>query len=207
MIPGYPKPYEGTSEALAEDDETVTIYYGPRLLKMLYYDQTPDDNFKYYQIKDMGTLGLSTERMITDLYSIGGEAMYSKANISYSEMTKGYLNGIYQQINYDYSIRASTLCILLRGNIHFPWLFDEKFDVYALYALGYRRTKFKIETNDPDFVFNVNNYYSFIDPTFPVTGKFGFGIRYYFSELLGANVEVSVGQPNVAVGINLRFSK
>lgn len=204
---GFPKGYEGQAQALEAGDETFSVYYGPRVFKELYYEMEVDPNFKYYKIKDAGTAGLSSERMVSDLVSVGFDVLYSKANISYNQFVSGFNNGNFQQNTYDYNIKVSSLCVFFRSNIHFFWIFDENIDLYMMVSLGYRRTKFKTDTTDPSFEFNPNIYYSFGDPAFPVGGKFGLGFRYYFSELIGANVEIGFGQPNISAGINLRFSK
>ena len=204
---GFPKSHEGQAQSLEDGDETFSVFYGPRLFKQLYYEPEVDANFKYYKIKDAGTLGLSSERMVSDLFSVGLDVLYSKANISYDQFVSGFVNGNFQQNTYNYNINVSSLCVFFRSNIHFFWIFDEKMDLYMMVSLGYRRTKFKTNTSDPGFEFNPNLYYSFGDPSFPVGGKFGFGFRYYFSEVVGANIEVGFGQPNIAAGINLRFSK
>jgi hypothetical protein len=145
-------------------------------------------------------ISASYELGVSDKIGIGGLVGYTSSsldfdNIVYSYDIDGNINGV---IPGTATYTWSYLIIGARGNYHF--VNKDKIDVYAGAMLGYNIVSSSIETtpNDPDYV----------DADFSVSGlAYGghLGVRYMFSDKVGAFTEVGYNVGYVNLGLTVKM--
>ncbi len=144
----------------------------------------------------IGPVGLMYEYFVTDNVGLGAEFGYSAYNISYKYDS-------YDQ-NFDPAVYTdtynfTTIRAMFRANFHFTH--DSNFDAYGFVSAGYRTTKFTITSTDPLWNDGKSNFNSII----PFGVKPGIGLRYFFTENLGLNLEFALGTPLMAGGLSAKF--
>ncbi len=125
-------------------------------------------------------LGAKIEYMITDEIGLGLEITYAKASINYRDS----LLQKYAEI--------SKLRVLAKINYHFETDISAV-DPYLTAGFGVRKN---------------TSYQNGIDLSrdlFPVAIRVGAGMRYFFTDGVGANVEVGIGGPLMQGGVSFRF--
>jgi hypothetical protein len=184
----------------------VDAYYGfPNLyttvFKTAYANSGEEINLK---ISGIGPLGIRAEYLISDKIGIGIDAGFNNTNIQYTEQG---VNSVYDSITglfvdepyeYDYNFSTQKIGVIATFNYHFVQ--NDKVDAYAVVGGGYGSRSFKYETNDPSFEETT------IKGVIPVASKIGVGMRYFFTENIGANFAVGIGQGGlVNVGLSAKF--
>lgn len=204
------------AQAVEEGDEIITAYYGPSLFKGFYnpYGIGYSSNASTYKTNDIGTFGINSEYLVNDVIGLGVDLFYSKAESMWTEVVEKYdpNSGLYQRNTYSYKIAAPTYAALGRINFHYSSAFSmlsmlsDEFDSYVIVAFGYKKTNYKVTTNDPDYVFTPSRtLFSLFNSSNPIGGKLGAGFRYFITDEAGINLEVMAGQPYFAGGISFRF--
>jgi opacity protein-like surface antigen len=202
------------AQALEQGDETVTPYYGPTVFKDLY---NPYSNFmnqgatSNYKKIDKGTFGISYEYMVNDVIGLGGDISYHRSETSWTETFDKYnpVTGMYSNPSYNYKIVAPTIAVLGRMNIHYSYaysMFSDEFDTYLIIGIGYKKTNYKVTTNDLDYVLKVSPpLFTVSNSSTPIGGKIGAGFRYFPTENLAITMETVAGQPFLAFGLTFRY--
>lgn len=143
------------------------------------------DGFKF---SGFGPVALSYERGITDNIGIGVSLGYS----SYG--------GKWNQSNYNYSYRWTTLSIMARGAYHFN-VRNRQFDPYAGVGVGFLKYGYNWQSNEPGFNENAYN----INFGTPLGYQIFVGARYMFNDNFGAYAELGYGLSVANAGITLAF--
>lgn len=204
------------AQAVEEGDEIISAYYGPSLFKGFYnpYGIGYSSTASTYKTNDIGTFGINSEYLVNDVIGLGVDLYYNKTESMWTEVVEKYdpNSGLYQLNTYNYKVGAPTFAALGRVNFHYSSAFSmlsmlsEEFDSYVIVAFGYKKTTYKVTTNDPDYVFTPSRtLFSLFTPSNPIGGKLGAGFRYFITDETGINLEVMAGQPYIAGGISFRF--
>jgi opacity protein-like surface antigen len=143
------------------------------------------------KIKSLGPLGITGEYLLSSKVGIGFEATYASTSV-----TANYYE--YQDGNtYAYTASINRMRILPRVNIHFGD--NDKVDPYLALGMGYANLKASYETANP-YQSQVT-YRSVI----PVSYRMGFGVRYFFTDHVGAMVEFGFGGALLRGGLSVKF--
>ena len=146
-------------------------------------------------IGSAGPLGLRAEYLISDKVGFGLDLGYNSTSISYD--TKGY-DASSNPVIYTYKYSTKKIGALVSFNYHF--IEDDNFDAYFVLGMGYGTRTFDISSNDPSMV--TPNWKSIL----PVASKIGVGMRYFFTENIGANLALGLGQGGIInVGLSAKF--
>jgi opacity protein-like surface antigen len=124
------------------------------------------------------------EYMVSDKISLGMEGTYALATVDY--------RGSNLQT---YRAGMSKLRILARMSYHFAT--NEHIDPYITWGVGYKNTK--VYSNEPGDVREVSVN------LLPISFRTGIGIRYFFTDGVGINVEAGIGGPAVQAGISFKL--
>jgi len=98
--------------------------------------------------------------------------------------------------NFDFKIRRSHIAIIPKYHYTSD---NDKLDIYSGLRLGFVMWSYKDDSNDPTFT-------AFDDLKGRVTVGFTTGMRYYFTDNIGANVDLNLGAPYVvSFGLNYKL--
>lgn len=180
----------------------VDAYYGfPNLytavFKAAYANSGSELNVK---ASGIGPLGVRGEYLVTDKIGVGLDIGFSSSKLTYQEDGQVYnsTTGNYDAITYDYNLKTSKIGVIATFNYHF--LDNDKFDFYAVTGIGYSNRKFTFDSTDPDYV------PASIKSIIPIGSKIGIGARYFFTDNIGAQAQLCVGQGGIAnIGITAKF--
>ena len=146
------------------------------------------EGFSGYSFSGFGPVAISYERGMTDNIGIGVQLGYS----SYG--------GKWQQTDYNYEYRYSTLSIMARGAYHFD-VRNRNFDPYVGIGLGYSNYSVNYTSSLPGF----NSEASDISIGSPLTYQLFVGARYMFNNNFGIYGEAGYGLSLLNVGVTLAF--
>lgn len=148
------------------------------------------------KVSNIGAVGFKGEYMISDRFGLGLAFAYANSTLTFQDSS--YDSGTLKSTNYDYKVSVPRLSAIAKGNIHLGS--SDVWDPYVTFGLGYRSVTIKEETKDPNFT-----YGTFDIPKLPVGYRAGFGVRYFFTDNLGANVEAGLGGAVLTFGLSTKF--
>jgi len=186
-----------SAQAFEEGVSVVQLGYGfPNLGKSLLTSGTEDGDYKAFGI---GPIHARFEYGITDRYGIGVSinmvsfgAKWTSEGYTYD--SNGFMTGT---TTYDHKDKIGSWNILIRFNRH--WDVNDKVDIYGGFGLGYNSWKWSHETNDPDYS---DDSFSF---PIPVGYEATVGLRYYFTDNIGAYIEGGWSKSLLQAGIAMKF--
>jgi len=202
------KPENTSKKCISEGSILVDAYYGfPNLYSTIFKDQIISLNTKmattsnnYYSIgtvtnvNNIGPLGGKMEYLLTEKFGLGFEFNYSNVNVSFTRVAN-YLGA--NPITYHYTYGTPAYRAMLGFNFHF--LTTDIIDVYGAVKAGYYNRSFSYTTDEPGF------RVIFSDPL-PVAFRLEMGMRYFFTDFLGAHVNIGLGGgPLIALGLSAKF--
>lgn len=196
--------FNQTTFAQAVEEENIVIegYYGfPNLytatFKAAYASTVTDPNLT---VGGAGPLGLRVEYMVTDKIGLGLDLGFSSSSINYNEATT-VLNpttGNLDNVIYAYDFTTKKIGALFCFNYHF--LDNDEFDLFSTVGIGYSNRSFDFTSTDPDYV-PVS-----VSRLVPVGFKAGLGMRYFFTDNIGANLQLGLGHGGlVNAGLSIKL--
>lgn len=110
-----------------------------------------------------------------------------------------------ENLNYDFNVQRIRLLFGLQ--YHFFDLDIKKVDIYGGAALGGNSIRVNYSSNDPQWTPRNDNYFIANNDNldFPLTLRINAGIRYFFDEHWGANMELSYGGASLNFGLSYKF--
>jgi outer membrane protein W len=135
-----------------------------------------------------GPFGLKFEYLVTDKIGLGLDIGITSSSISFNDLGSVYNpnTGQYTEVLYNYDFSTRKIGALVCFNYHF--LDNDEFDLYSTVGVGYSNRNFDFTSTDPDFV------PMSVSSIFPVGFKAGLGMRYFFTDNIGANLQLGIGQ-------------
>ncbi len=144
----------------------------------------------------MGPIGARLELMVSDKVGFGIDANYANTSVKWYEKTTDRQGN---NVTYYYKFSIPRMRLMVAFNFHFGQ--SEKFDGYWKLAAGYSSLNWTYETNDPNYS---DENVSF--NLFPIAIRTAVGGRYFFTNNLGANVELGLGGgPLMTFGLCSKF--
>ena len=132
----------------------------------------------------LGPLGGRVEDMLGDKFGLGVDFIYNTYSYTYSTF------GIVE----DYQMSRTR--VHLRFNIHFGD--NENLDTYFGVGAGLNSRKLTWTYGTTDLSIGEA-------ALLPVSMRFALGMRYYFHENIGFNVEIGLGGPTISLGPSIKF--
>ena len=190
------------AQAVEEGKVLVDVYYGfPNLytsvFKTAYANSGSESNVK---VSGLGPLGVRGEYMMTDKIGLGLDIGFNSSKVSYQEAYSVYnsTTGSFNNVTYDYDFSTRKIGAIVTFNYHF--LDNDNFDLYSIAGVGYTSRNFKFESSDPDYT------PATVKSLIPVGFKVGVGMRYFFTDNLGAQLQAALGQGGILnAGISFKF--
>ncbi len=186
-------PKKSNAQAIEEGNVIIDAYYGfPNLYSTAFKAAYESSNSTGFTLGSQGPLGIRAEYLITDKFGFGIDLGMNSSSISYSEAD------INTNIIYDYKFSTRKIGAIFTFNYHF--VENDKLDAYFVLGGGYGNRNFKFTSTDPNYI--EESAKSLI----PISYKICVGMRYFFTENIGANLALGLGQGGlVNVGVSAKF--
>ena len=185
-------PTKTNAQALEQGNVIIDAYYGfPNLYSAIFKAAYESSNSTGLTLGSQGPLGIRAEYLITDKVGFGIDLGMNSSSISYSEADIN--NNIY-----DYKFTTRKIGAIFTFNYHF--VENDKLDAYFVVGGGYGNRTFKFTSTDPNYIEES------VESLIPISYKIGVGMRYFFTENIGANLALGLGQGGlVNAGISAKF--
>ena len=193
-----------SAQALEQGNVSIDVYYGfPNLYASIFTALYSDGSEANLSSGGIGPVGIRGEYMVADKFGIGVDVAFSNAQVGY-DYESTVLNpstNIYEPVTYRDEFQTSKISAILTFNYHF--LDSDKVDFYAMAGAGYKNRNFKLTSTDPAFDEAAAN----VSVTLiPVAIRIGLGVRYFFTDNLGINVQLGFGHSAIINGgLALKF--
>ena len=186
-------PKKSNAQAIEEGNVIIDAYYGfPNLYSTIFKAAYESSNSTGLTLGSQGPLGIRAEYLITDKVGFGIDLGMNSSSISYSEAD------INNNIIYDYKFSTRKIGAIFTFNYHF--VENDKLDAYFVVGGGYGNRNFKFTSTDPNYIEES------VESLIPISYKIGVGMRYFFTENIGANLALGLGQGGIAnVGVSAKF--
>jgi hypothetical protein len=179
-----------------EGVNTINFYYGVTISTPIYKALAASAATDL-EFKQVGPLGMVYEHLMSDNVGLGVELGYNKLTMSYQE---SYVAANGNSVENSLATwEFTTMRAMMRVNFHL--VESEHFDTYILISAGYRKVDWVFKSTDPYYNRPISTYRS----PFPVGVKPGLGLRYFFTDNIGLNVELALGTPIMCGGLSFRF--
>lgn len=191
------------SKSVQKGTISIDAYYGfPNILLNTFVNNLSDDN--KYHIKNLGPVGIRGEAFIVDHVAFGLDANYSASTISWDvQETSGSYPYTITKINH-YDITINRLRVLAKCNFHFAA--SEHMDWYAGGGIGYNQSEYTKHTNGVASRYDREDNFASFMSIIPISWRINFGGKYYFTENIGAGMEVGIcGGPLLSFALCSKF--
>jgi hypothetical protein len=178
------------AQAVSQGNVIVDAYYGwGSVFGNLLQQSAGAVNVSY---RNIGTAGVRFEYMVGNRFGIGLESNFKSTSLS---QTRSSWDGM---TNYEDKISWNRFRVMPRFNFHF--LDADKVDVYSAIAVGYANHNVSAQSTEPDYAgFQMNI-------PFNIGTRIATGMRYFFTDNLGANIEFGLGGGDlIHFGLSARF--
>ena len=154
----------------------------------------------------LGPIHLKYEYGLTDKLGIGASINFTSSKLinPYTSFVYNSTTGTYSQVEYEEKIKFSSFNALVRLSYHY--LGHDKVDFYSGIGIGYNRNSFGFSSTDPSAdedseLETLNGLANII----PVGYEATLGLRYMFTENIGAYMEIGWAKSLMQFGVAARF--
>lgn len=183
--------FNQTSFAQAVEEENIIIegYYGfPNLYTATFKAAYANSGTELdLTAGGAGPFGFRAEYMVTDKIGLGLDLGFSNSSIGFNEevLVQNSTTGLDELVLYSYDFSTKKIGALVCFNYHF--LDNDEFDLFSTVGLGYSNRTFDFTSTDPSFE------PMSVSRLVPVGFKVGLGMRYFFTDNIGANLQLGLG--------------
>lgn len=189
------QPNTVNAQAVEEGNILFDVYYGfPNLygttFKGLYADSGTEQDVK---IRSLGPIGLRGEYMMSDKIGLGLDIGFNNTVLTFTEFDS------FDNKDYEYTFKTQKIGAMVTFNFHFLES-NDNLDAYFMVGAGYGNRSFTFESTDPNYVDDS------VDGIIPVASRVGVGMRYFFTDNIGLNLSLGLGQGGlVNGGLSVKF--
>ena len=180
------------AQCVQKGNVIVDAYYGfPNLYGVIFKAAVVNSNATGISVSSFGPIGIKGEYLLTDKFGMGLDLNYSTVNVQASSDSVG------NPVTYHYKFSTPAIRAMIGFNFHF--VRTDKVDGYAAVKAGYLSRTFSFTSDQPGYNFSFSNFV-------PVAFRLECGMRYFFTEHVGATVNIGLGGgPLIAIGISGKF--
>jgi hypothetical protein len=193
------------AQAVSQGKFIIDPYYGfPNLGKSIVSNGASNsDSKETFNIigkgKGIGPAGLRMEYMLGDRVGIGADVIYNSFSFDWQYDSLNTNGTLYR--SYLGNAKMSRLRIQARFNFHFE-VSNPNLDAYFGVGAGTNTRTWTVSSDDPTL--NTNKVTA-RGTLLPFSMRVCSGIRYYFTENIGFNMELGIGGPILSAGLSLKF--
>lgn len=213
LIAGFSIGLVAVNAQIMRGNFIIDPYIGvPNWANSLLYSQYDGSNTSVANYKTIGSAlsyGGRIEYMIADKVGVGADVNYEVSGFSYGYTDYQYdgsgaviydMNGNALTADYTDKYTAKKLRAMFRLNYHF--FQSDKVDVYSGFAAGYKSAKREFTTTPSNNSTNGGMEKALV----PVTGRLAIGTKIYFTQNIGAHVELGIfGGGLIQFGLSAKF--
>ena len=194
------------AQAVEEGNILVDVYAGygtafNALFRAAYLGVDADS-----KLSAIDAIGVRAEYLVADQFGVGIDFTYSSAKIVdpytktvYTYDQNGFVTGS-TVTPYEQTFSTKKIGVMLSMNYHF--LENDKIDAYANLGVGYKNRSYAYESTNPAEVSEELG----VGTVIPLALRVGVGMRYFFTDNIGINMNVGLGQGGwVNGGLALKF--
>lgn len=178
------------AQAVEEGNLVFEGYYGfPNLYTSVFKTAYANSGSELdLNVGGAGPFGFRFEYLITDKIGLGLDIALTSSSVNFNELGTVYnpTLGTYTDVIYNYDFSTRKFGALVCFNYHF--LDNDEFDLYSTVGVGYSNRNFDFTSTDPDYL------PTSVSSLIPVGFKAGLGMRYFFTDNIGANLQLGLGQ-------------
>jgi opacity protein-like surface antigen len=180
--------------------QIISVGYGaPNLGKVFF--KSLDRLYPTATYGGIGPIHLRYEYAIADQVGLGISLRYLNTKINYPVVGPKYDtdgNPSVGDSTYNYTHSMTSIGAMVRANYHFST--GRQLDPYIGIGLGYGTTTFKINLGG-----DANGIANTVSSPIPIALEATIGVRYFFSESIGAYLELGYSQSIVNGGVAIKF--
>ena len=147
-------------------------------------------------VSGIGPAGLRVEYLLADNFGLGIDFIYNSTNLSFTADSLNTSGDVVA--TYNVKATAQRIRVMLRANYHFVQ--TDAMDAYVGFGAGTNNRVWGVKTDFPNY-----DDESISGTLLPVSARICLGTRFYFTENIGANVELGLGGPLISAGLSLKF--
>lgn len=186
--------FNSNAQAVKKGDVLVDTYYGVVNLFNLAFKGTLGSVASNASYSSIDHLGVRGEYMLIDKFGIGLDIDFNKVDVSYSTITTVNLNNVV----YTYNIGSQNIRSSASFNYHFAD--SDKLDAYLGLGAGYNYRSYTSSSTEAGYSYSASGAIT------PIAFKLALGMRYFFTDNLGANLAMGIGQGGlVNGGLSFKF--
>ncbi len=191
----FAQPNTVSAQAVEEGNVLIDVYYGfpnfyGKVFKTSYANSGSEQDVK---ISSLGPLGLRGEYMVSDKIGVGLDLGFNNTKVTFSELNTS------DGKTYDYDFKTQKIGAMVTFNYHFLES-NDNLDAYFMVGAGYGNRSYTFESTDPNYTDET------IDGLIPVASRIGVGMRYFFTDNIGANLAIGFGQGGlINGGLSFKF--
>lgn len=173
----------------------IDLYYGyPNFGTKLA--ESVENASSEIDVSGIGPAGLRVEYLLADNFGLGIDFIYNSTNLSFKADSLNTSGDVVA--SYDVKTTAQRIRVMLRANYHFVQ--TDVMDAYVGFGAGTNNRFWGVKTDFPNY-----DDESISGTLLPVSARICLGTRFYFTENIGANVELGLGGPLISAGLSLKF--
>tara|TARA_B110000037_G_C16939346_1_gene432064 strand:- start:71 stop:733 length:663 start_codon:yes stop_codon:yes gene_type:complete len=196
--------FSGSAQALSQGSIVADVYYGfPNLykttLEAAYIDSGED-----FAVGGYGPVGVRGEYLLSEKLGIGVDFMINNTNVSYNYSGYEYSgqdddgmwiyavddNGALIETTYEDKISTTKIGFMATLNYHI--VNNDRIDFCFTAGAGYKNRSWKYESTDRAYEST-----SISSTLIPVAARIALNTRIFFTENIGANIGVGIGQGGI----------
>jgi opacity protein-like surface antigen len=190
------------AQAVEQGNILVDVYAGYGSLYNAVFRAFVTDTENDAKFKSIDAIGIRGEYMVADKFGVGLDICYSGATLTDPYVTSVYnsTTDTYSNVVYEETYKTRKIGVMATMNYHF--LDNDKVDLYGTFGVGYKNRKTTFENSNPDPFYVVPTFNSLV----PIAMRIGAGVRYFFTDNIGLNLGLGVGQGGfINGGISAKF--
>lgn len=152
------------------------------------------------KISSFGPAALKFEYLVSDKVGLGLEVGYANSGVTYKQDYSEFdENNNLVTNTYEYKVSCPRFRIMPKFAFHFGN--NDNFDGYFSVSAGYSGSSLKVETKQPGYTDAGSVSLA------PFAARLAVGGRYFFSDVIGANMEFGIGGGAlIAAGVSVRLN-
>lgn len=188
------------SQGVEQGNLIIDPYYGfPNFGKSL--TEQLSEGVDEVNVSGYGPAGIRIEYMVGDRFGVGVDAIFNGFSVSgtSTDSTFNAGTGTYDATTYSVRSTARRVRIQARFNYHFD-ISNPDLDGYIGFGAGSNNRFYKYYENGSQIEDGSTTL-----TLFPVSFRFCSGMRYYFTDNIGMNLEIGIGGPVVSGGVSIKI--
>ena len=199
--------FSGTAQ-VAQGNILVDAYYGFTNVGAALYETNWDFEAAYWgteaETSSLGPIGLRAEYLVSDKFGVGVDFAFDQSSSSLERSYDSDGDGVEEA----YLTEGKTFKWGAMLTLNYHMVTNQYIDLYLMGGAGYKSRTSSLTTNELMGAEAFDEQAIGITPetAFPFAGRLGLGCRFFFTENIGANVGIGLGQGGlVNAGLSFKF--